>query len=140
MLLSRAMRKRCSSIAEFRQPLKTLKSVGPRSSINGLPRAAKMARVCQLQEGEVIEGQSVFSAPPECSKNERPIEGDENKVAVDNQSVTQTPYSEVLEINQTYCYSQINKRIMSVYCKSSLKKMFDIYLPSVLCATLLTMG
>ena len=65
MLLSRAMRKRCSSLAESRQPLKTLKSVGPRSSLNGLPRAAKIARVRQLQEGEVIEGQSVFSAPLE---------------------------------------------------------------------------
>jgi hypothetical protein len=101
VLLSRAMRKRCSSLAESQQPLKTLKSVGPRSSINGLPRAAKIARVRQLQE-EVIEGQSVFSAPLEYSKKECPIEGDEYKIAVDNEAVTQTPYSEVLEINQTY--------------------------------------
>lgn len=103
VLLSRAMRKRCSSLAESRQPLKTLKSVGPRSSINGLPRAAKIARVRQRQEGEVIEGQSVFSAPLEYSKKECPIEGNEIKVVVDNEAVTQTPYSEVLEINQTYC-------------------------------------
>ena len=49
--LSRAMRKRCSIIADSRPPLKTLKSSVPRSNINEVPRAAKMPRVHQLKGG-----------------------------------------------------------------------------------------
>lgn len=77
-MLSRAMRKQCSAIAESRPPLKTLKSAVPRSRLNDLSRAAKIPRVHQPKQEQVINGKLDHNISLESDENHCGIERDQN--------------------------------------------------------------
>lgn len=77
-MLSRAMRKQCSAIAESRPPLKTLKSAVPRSRLNDLSRAAKIPRVHQPKQEQVINGKLDHIISLESDENQCGIERDQD--------------------------------------------------------------
>lgn len=77
-MLSRAIRKQCSAIAESRPPLKTLKSAVPRSRLNDLSRAAKIPRVHQPKQEQVVNGKLNHTISLEMDENHCGIERDQN--------------------------------------------------------------
>ena len=77
------MRKRCSVIADSRPPLKTLKSLVPRSNIKEVPRAAKIPRFHSFR-AEAVESRSV---PLDSNENVCSTEHDENGAEKECQNV-----------------------------------------------------